>query len=266
MAEKLPVFFISHGGGPWPWIDEMRVMFAGSARWLSQLPQTLPAEPKAVLSVTGHWEATEFTVGTSPQPPMMYDYFGFPEHTYHIKYAAPGSPAVAARVQELLSAERIRCDTDAERGFDHGTFVPLYLMYPEAKVPVVQLSIKKSMDPEEHLQLGAALQPLRDEGVLIIGSGLSYHNMSGFRGGSGGPTSRTFEQWLTSAVTEPDVGTRATRLVHWAEAPMARSAHPREDHLIPLMVAAGAAGIDTGRRDFLDDAMGIAMASYRFGG
>jgi aromatic ring-opening dioxygenase catalytic subunit (LigB family) len=171
---------------------------------------------------------------------------------------------VATRVQELLTAAGIRSGTDAERGYDHGTFVPLYLMYPQADVPIVQLSLKKTLDPGEHLRLGAALKPLRDEGVLIIGSGLSYHNMSGFRGG-GGPTSRTFEQWLTSAVTEPDVATRAERLTHWAEAPMARSAHPREDHLIPLMVAAGAAGDDVGRRDFLDNAMGIAMSSYRFG-
>ncbi len=265
MSSRLPVFFISHGGGPWPWIDEMRAAFADSVRWLGQLPKTLPAAPKAVLSVTGHWEAPGFTVGTSPQPPMLYDYYGFPEHTYHIKYAAPGSPAVAARVQELLTANNIRCGTDPERGFDHGTFVPLSLIYPEANVPVVQMSIKQSMNPEEHLRMGAALQPLRDEGVLIIGSGLSYHNMSGFRGGVGGPASRTFEHWLTSAVTEPDAATRAQRLAHWTDAPLARSAHPREDHLIPLMVASGAAGSDTGQRDLLDDVMGIAMSSYRFG-
>ena len=264
MSETLPTFFISHGGGPWPWIDDMRAMFAGSARWLSELPQTLGSRPKAVLSVSGHWEAAEFTVGTAPHPPMMYDYFGFPEHTYHIKYAAPGSPAVAARVQELLTSAGIRSSADAQRGYDHGTFVPLSLMYPEADVPVVQLSLKQTLDPLEHLRMGAALKPLRDEGVLIIGSGLSYHNMAGFRGG-GGPTSVTFEKWLTSAVTDTDIATRAHRLAHWTEAPLARAAHPREDHLIPLMVAVGAAGNDTGHRDFLDNAMGVAMSSYRFG-
>lgn len=260
----MPTFFISHGGGPWPWIDEVRTMFAGSAAWLAQLPQTLPSVPKAILSVTGHWEAREFTVGTSPQPPMVYDYSGFPAHTYHITYPAPGSPAVAERVSQLLSAAGVRCETDANRGFDHGTFVPVYMMYPQATIPVVQLSIKRSMDPREHLLAGAALQPLRDEGVLIIGSGLSYHNMSGFRGG-GGPASVAFEHWLTSAVAEPVVATRTSRLLAWEQAPAARLSHPREDHLIPLMVAAGAAGEDLGRRDFLDNAMGVVMASYRFG-
>jgi aromatic ring-opening dioxygenase catalytic subunit (LigB family) len=239
-------------------------MFAGSAAWLGQLPQTLPAMPKAILSVTGHWEAPEFTVGASPQPPMVYDYSGFPEHTYHITYPAPGSPAIAERVRQLLSGAGIRCETDATRGFDHGTFVPLYMMYPQADIPVVQLSIKHSMDPREHLHAGAALQPLRDEGVLVVGSGLSYHNMRGF-GGGGGPASIAFEQWLTSAVSEPNIATRTSRLLAWEQAPAARLSHPREDHLIPLMVAAGAAGADLGRRDFLDNAMGVVMASYRFG-
>ncbi len=264
MNNRLPTLFISHGGGPWPWIDEMRAMFAGSAGWLARLPQTLPAVPKAILSVTGHWEAAEFTVGTSALPPMVYDYSGFPEHTYHVKYPAPGSPAIAERVRQLLSAAGIRCETDATRGFDHGTFVPLYLMYPQATIPVVQLSIKHSLDPKDHLLAGIALQPLRDEGILIVGSGLSYHNMRGFRGG-GGPASQAFEQWLTSAVSETSVATRNSRLLAWEQAPAARSSHPREDHLIPLMVAAGAAGDDLGRRDFLDNVMEVAMASYRFG-
>lgn len=261
---RQPAFFISHGGGPWPWIDEMRAMFAGSASWLARLPQTLPAVPKAILSVTGHWEAPEFTVGTSARPPMVYDYSGFPEHTYHITYPAPGAPDVAERVRGLLSAAGIPCRTDAERGFDHGTFVPLYVMYPRGEIPVVQLSIKHSLDPREHLHAGTALQPLRDEGVLIVGSGLSYHNMRGFRGG-GGPASQAFEQWLTNAVSDLNVAGRNSRLMSWEQAPAARLSHPREDHLVPLLVAAGAAGEDLGRRDFLDHAMGIDMASYRFG-
>ncbi len=264
MEQKLPTFFISHGGGPWPYIDEMRAMFAGSARWLANLPETLPTAPKCVLSVSGHWEAAEFTVGTAEHPPMLYDYYGFPEHTYRIKYPAPGSPVVARRVQDVLAAAGIDTHTDAARGFDHGTFVPLSLMYPEANIPVVQLSVKNTLDPHEHLRMGAALQPLRTEGVLIVGSGLSYHNMRGFSGG-GTQVSQVFEQWLTRVVASPDVETRNRELASWEQAPSARSAHPREDHLIPLMVAAGAAGGDVGRRDFLDTAMGIAMASYRFG-
>jgi aromatic ring-opening dioxygenase catalytic subunit (LigB family) len=234
------------------------------AQWLARLPQTLPAPPTAILSVTAHWEAPEFVVGTSPRPGMLYDYSGFPEHTYHITYPAPGSPSVAERVRGLLSAAGIPCRTDGDRGFDHGTFVPLHVMYPQAAIPVVQLSIKQSFDPREHLHEGTALQPLRDEGVLIVGSGLSYHNMRGFRGG-GGPASQAFEHWLTNTVADPNVASRNSRLLAWEQAPAARLSHPREDHLVPLFVAAGAAGEDLGRRDCLDHAMGVAMASYRFG-
>src|SRR5205085_1094459 len=134
---KLPTLFISHGGGPWPWIDERRVDFAGTLQWLQQLPGTLPEPPRAILSVSGHWEEPEFTVATSAQPPMVYDYYGFPEHTYRIEYSAPGSPELARRVHGLLAGAGIRAAEDAERGFDHGTFVPLAVMYPNAEVPIV---------------------------------------------------------------------------------------------------------------------------------
>lgn len=266
MSLKLPTLFISHGGGPWPFIDEMQQEFARTAAWLRKLPATLPAQPAAILSISGHWEEPQFTVSSAAQPPMIYDYYNFPEHTYRIKYPAPGSPPLANRVRELLSGAGIHIEDDPARGFDHGTFVPLAVMYPRAEVPVVSLSLRSSLQPAEHLRMGAALEPLRDEGVLIVGSGLSYHNLSMLRRSpAAGPISDQFESWLTDAVCEPDVSARAERLSRWASAPAARLAHPREDHLIPLMVAAGAAGTSPGRRVFRDRVWGVSMASYQFG-
>ena len=175
---RQPTYFISHGGGPWPWMtgpfrdaqDELEAS-------LKRLPGELPERPKAILMVSGHWEAPSFTVQTSPNPPMFYDYGGFPEHTYSIQYPAPGSPSLAKRVGELLSAAGVPVTEDAERGYDHGMYSVLAPAWPDAQVPVVQLAIKQSFDPEEHLAAGRGLAPLRDEGVLILGSGFSYHNL-----------------------------------------------------------------------------------------
>lgn len=262
---RLPTLFISHGGGPWPYVDEMRPLFALTENQLRQLPQTLPARPQAILVITGHWEEQQFTVSSAEHPPTIYDYSGFPEHTYHIQYPAPGSPQLAQRIRELLGQCAIECAADPQRGFDHGAFVPLVLMYPQADIPVVLLSLKSSYDPLEHIRLGAALMPLRDEGVLIVGSGLTYHNMRGFGRPESTPVSEQFEDYLQRAVTAATPQQRNDMLVNWATAPAARAAHPREDHLLPLMVAAGAAGSDAGKRLFLDRALAVVMASYQFG-
>ncbi len=264
-SPTFPTFFVSHGGGPWPWVDGMKQQFAKTAREFAKMPGLLPAKPKAILVITGHWEAQEFTVSTAEHPPMEYDYSGFPEHTYRIQYKAPGSKQIAERVGELLTTAGIGWKEDAQRGFDHGTFVPLSLMYPEADVPVVMLSMKSSYDPAEHIRLGQALAPLRDEGVLIIGSGLTYHNMRGFGRPQSMPVAEAFEGFLNAAITEPSADRRNDMLVHWQDAPGARLAHPQEDHLIPLMVVAGAAGADVGHRVFVDHVMEVAMASYQFG-
>lgn len=263
-ATRLPVFFLSHGGGPWPWVDGMKQMFERTAREFAALPHRLPARPKAVLVITGHWEAPQFSVSTAERPPMDYDYYGFPEHTYRLQYPAPGSPALAARVRELLAAGGIPCLEDPQRGFDHGTFVPLSLMYPQADVPVVLLSLKSDYDPAEHIRVGRAIAPLRDEGVLILGSGLTYHNMRGFRRPESTPVSEAFEAYLENAIAQPDPAVRDRMLVDWTSAPAARLAHPQEDHLLPLMVVAGAAGADRGERVFVDHVMEVAMASYQF--
>jgi aromatic ring-opening dioxygenase catalytic subunit (LigB family) len=262
---RFPVFFLSHGGGPWPYIEEMKRQFAVTAQEFGRIPQSLPRKPNAILVITGHWEAPQFTVSTAEHPRTEYDYSGFPEHTYHIRYPAPGSPPLARRVRELLSRAGIASGEDPQRGFDHGAFVPLVLMYPEADVPVVLLSLRSNYDAREHLRVGEALQALRDEGVLIIGSGLTYHNMRGFGRPDAMPVSERFEQYLYEAVSQPDAARRADMLVHWEQAPAARLAHPHEDHLLPLMVVTGAAGADAGARLFVDHVFGVAMVSYRFG-
>ena len=264
-STRFPTLFVSHGGGPWPFVDGMREMFAKTAQAFADLPHRLPAKPKAVLVITGHWEAPQFSVSTSEHPPMDYDYSGFPAHTYHLQYPAPGSPALAARVTALLATGGIACQQDPARGFDHGTFVPLGLMFPNADVPIVLLSMRSGYDAAEHIRVGQMLAPLRDEGVLILGSGLTYHNMRGFGNPASTPVARAFEHYLNDAVTEPDVTERTRMLVDWEHAPKARLAHPQEDHLIPLMVVAGAAGADRGERIFVDHVMAVDMASYQFG-
>ncbi len=262
-AARFPVFFLSHGGGPWPWVDGMKQQFARTAREFAALPGRLPAKPKAVLVITGHWEAAEFSVSSAEHPPMDYDYSGFPEHTYHLQYPAPGSPALAARVRALLGLAGIESRADPQRGFDHGTFVPLSLMYPDAEVPVVLLSLKQGYDAALHIRAGQAIAPLRDEGVLILGSGLTYHNMGGFGRAASTAVAAAFEQYLQEAIVQPEA-IRDKMLVQWESAPGARLAHPREDHLLPLMVVAGAAGGDVGERIFVDQVLQVAMASYQF--
>ncbi len=266
-SHRLPTYFISHGGGPWPWMKaQLNGAYDQLEASLKAVPGQLGQTPKAVLVISGHWEESEFTVMASPHPPMVYDYSGFPAHTYDISYPAPGSPAWADRVQAVIKAAGLPARQDPQRGFDHGTFVPLFAIYPDAQVPVLQLSIKSSYDPAEHLALGRALAPLRDEGVLIIGSGLSYHNLRAF-GPVGQAASKAFDQWLQSTVVDSSPTERSSRLLDWASAPSARMAHPREDHLVPLMVAVGAAEGESARCVYHEDDFfgGIAVSSFMFG-
>lgn len=265
---RLPTYFISHGGGPWPWIkDLLPGDWTALETSLRSIPRQIGQQPRAVLVVSGHWEEAEFTVQASPQPPMLYDYGGFPAFTYQIQYPAPGSPEVAARVGELLDGAGIAHATSSTRGFDHGVFAPLYVMYPEADVPILQLSLRKGYDPAQHLAVGRALASLRDEGVLIVGSGFSYHNLR-LMGPAGTVPSREFADWLNQVLVEGDVGQRSTELLGWERAPGARLSHPAEDHLIPLMVAVGAAGDDLGTRFYHEHNVmdaGITSSSFAFG-
>ena len=266
-ATRLPTYFISHGGGPWPWMKEqMGGVYDRLEASLARMPAELGTTPRAVLMVSAHWEEPQFTVQTHPHPPMLYDYGGFPDFTYAIRYPAPGAPDVAARVRELLGAAGIASQEDAARGFDHGMFAPMAVIYPKADVPVLQLSLRRGLAPGEHLALGRALAPLRDEGILIVGSGLSYHNLRAFGPAARAP-SAAFDGWLESTLAMADAATRSATLAAWERAPAARLAHPREEHLLPLMVALGAAEGEAAtrvyhERDFFG---GITVSSYRFG-
>ncbi|NYT63932.1 dioxygenase [Alcaligenaceae bacterium] len=264
---KLPVYFISHGGGPWPYIPAMQASNTALAASLADIPKQLGRTPKAILMVSAHWETQgTFAVMTSPHPAMLYDYYGFPEHTYQIQYPAAGSPELALRVQQLLSGAGLPIAADPERGFDHGAFVPAYVMYPQGNVPMVQLSIDAAYNPALHWELGSALAPLREEDILIIGSGLSYHNLRQIYGG-GSEASAQFDAWLQQTVLHAPPEQRAALLASWESAPAARLAHPREDHLIPLMVAAGAAETDPATCVYHEAQAfaGITVSSFRFG-
>ena len=267
MNPRLPVYFISHGGGPWSFMDDpARASYSKLEASLADMPRQIGAPPAAVLMVSAHWEEAQFTLTAHPAPPMVYDYYGFPDYTYQIHYDAPGNPQLAARTRALIEAAGLPARLDAARGFDHGAFTPLNVMYPRADVPVVQLSLKVGLDPKEHLALGRAIAPLRDENVLIVGSGLSYHNLRQFFGPGGWGPSREFDAWLSGVLLGGRAMDRAKLLAAWESAPSARAAHPREEHLLPLMVAAGAAGDDTAEltyheKDFLG---GLTVSSYRF--
>lgn len=266
-VSRQPTYFLSHGGGPWPWMrDQTGGIYDVLADSLAQLPSQLPQPPRAILMVSAHWEAARFTVGTHPHPPMVYDYYGFPEHTYHIRYQAPGDPALAHQVQERLQAAGIDVDTDPARGYDHGCFVPMALIAPDAQIPVVQLSLKKGLSPAAHIEAGQALAGLRDEGVLILGSGLSFHNLRLFNA-AGGPASQAFDAWLNETLLSHSTDLRRQRLLQWETAPAARQAHAREEHLLPLMVALGAALDEPATCVYHEDAFagGIAVSSFRFG-
>lgn len=263
---RFPTFFISHGGGPWPWMkDQWGTTYDPLATALRRLPDEVGASPTAVLMVSAHWEEPVFTVQSHGAPSMIYDYGGFPEHTYHIRYPAPGAPQLAHRVQMLLRHHDLAVGEDTQRGFDHGMYAPMAIIYPQADKPTMQLSLKQGLDPEEHLALGRALAPLRNEGVLIIGSGLSYHNLRAF-----GPTAKQpsalFDHWLDQTLAMSGAQRSAT-LVNWEQAPAARLAHPREEHLLPLMVVLGAAEHDVALRIYHESDFfgGISVSNWRFG-
>jgi aromatic ring-opening dioxygenase catalytic subunit (LigB family) len=265
-STALPTFYISHGGGPCFWIESTPpTLWNGLAASLESLPAAVGVRPRAILVVSAHWIEREFTLQTHPRPPMLYDYYGFPEHTYRLKYDAPGSPELAGRVKALLAGARLPVREDAERGYDHGLFVPFLKIYPRADIPIVQLSIRADFDPEVHLALGRALAPLRNEGVLIVGSGFSFHNLRHFGDPEG--RSKPFDDWLNETLCAAAPEARTARLIEWEQAPSARFCQPQEDHLVPLFVAVGAAGDAAGRRIYAErmQRLQIYVSSFQFG-
>lgn len=266
-SPALPVFYISHGGGPWPWVEgRMRETHRKLEAALQQLPQLVGATPKAVLMISAHWEEKDFTVMSHPHPSMLYDYSGFPANTYQVQYPAPGAPQLAGQVRDLLQGAGIAAGLDPARGFDHGAFVPMYVIYPDASVPVVQLSLKRGLDPQDHFAAGRALAALREEGILILGSGSSYHNL-GMLGPEAKEPSAAFDGWLHQTIEGTDFDQRTAALSDWESAPSARVAHPREEHLLPLMVAVGAAEGDAAIRFYHENTFfgSGSVSSFMFG-
>lgn len=262
-----PTYFINHGGGPRFFLEPgpSRDTWNELEGYLRGFADTLDEAPRAILVISGHWEEQCPTVNTASAPQLIFDYGGFPAHTYQLTWPAPGSPNLATRVLELLGQAGIESKADASRGWAHAVFVPLKVMFPDANIPTVQLSLQHGLDPERHLAVGRALKPLRDDGVLILGSGQTYHNMRGFMSGGGraDPDAEAFDAWLREAMALGE--TRDRSLIQWAQAPGARQAQPHEDHLLPLMVAAGAASGEDGHIAFHGHALGKPISGFRFG-
>ena len=266
---RLPALFIPHGGGPCFFMDTPPGMpgdlWDRMAAFLRGLPATIGVRPRTILIVSGHWEAARPTVNTAAHPALLFDYYGFPEHTYRLTYPVPGAPDLAAETRRLLAAAGIASEADGARGLDHGVFVPLKVAFPDADIPVLQLSLQTGLDPAAHLAIGRALAPLREQGVLIVGSGMSYHNLRGLFSGRGNAESIRFDDWLVEAATDRDPARRDAKLCAWQSAPAAQDCHPQAEHLLPLMVVAGAAGADAGRHSYADRILGKAISGFQFG-
>lgn len=258
MTSQGTILYIPHGGGPMPLMGDPGHQAMNA--FLTAIPKTFP-RPDAVVVVSAHWEMDIPVVTGHERPELIYDYFGFPKETYEIEYPAPGAPSRARKAVDLLNAARIKARTDQGRGFDHGLFIPLTLMYPKADIPCIQISLCAGLDPLSHLEMGEALTPLLEDNVLLLGSGFSFHNMGGFgRSGQGthdaekdqDQENQAFQDWLleTCAGDQTRPETRRENLIRWEAAPGARHCHPREEHLLPLMVCAGAAGFRTAEAVF----------------
>jgi aromatic ring-opening dioxygenase catalytic subunit (LigB family) len=217
-------------------------LFLGLRRFFEKLPSRLAASPSAIVVISAHWEEGDFTIQSTAEPQMIFDYFGFPAKTYELNYPAAGSPELAAQISQLLTKNGIQHRFNDARGYDHGVYVPLLIAFPEAQIPVLQISLRADLDPAAHFKLGQALKPLREQNILILGSGFSYHNLRGIPDRHG--VSQAFDGWLNQTLCQLAPTERAQRLTNWTSAPQARLAHPREEHLVPLMVCAGAGESD----------------------
>ena len=236
------IVYFSHGGGPLPILGD--ASHKSMVEFMRQLPSRL-RKPDAILVISAHWEENTATLLSAPDPPMFYDYYGFPDKAYEITYPAPGSPELANRIAGLLLKNNISARLDPQRGFDHGLFIPLKLMYPQADIPSLQLSLLRGLDPTAHIALGKALRELMVENILVIGSGFSFHNMSAFSWqgiNTQDPANDAFQNWLIESCTGPiSQSEREQLLIEWQKVPSARYCHPREEHLLPLHVCLGMA-------------------------
>jgi aromatic ring-opening dioxygenase catalytic subunit (LigB family) len=240
---KSQIVYFSHGGGPLPILGDPG--HKAMIDFMTALPEKLH-RPDAILVISAHWEERVPTLLGAKYPPMFYDYYGFPEEAYRITYPAPGNPELVNRISASLTENNMLPQIDTTRGFDHGLFIPLKLMYPEADIPSIQLSLIRGLDPAMHIAIGKALGSLIQENILVIGSGFSFHNMNAFSWqgmGAADPANDTFQDWLIETCTGSlDETERGKRLIEWENAPSARYCHPREEHLLPLHVCQGMAG------------------------
>ncbi len=244
MNKQSHILFLSHGGGPLPLLGDAghREMVECLQSITSDIPK-----PSSILIVSAHWEEAFPTITSSPTPSLIYDYYGFPEASYHIEYPCPGNPDLAKKLYKTLEQHGFTPNLNEQRGIDHGVFVPLKIMYPDADIPCVQLSLLNSLDPKQHVQLGKAIQSLSQDNLLVIGSGFSFHNLKAFFSSESDEARKmneAFENWLidTCSSNVIDEIQREKQLVEWSKAPFARFCHPREEHLLPLHVCYGAAG------------------------
>lgn len=264
---RFPSVFVNHGGGPLPLMGQQPAIVAQfedvTTKWLS-------SKPDAIVVVSAHWESNPVQITSSSNPTMLYDYHGFPAETYKYQYPAPGSPPLAQKIQTLLTANGVKSELNEKRGFDHGVFIPLMCMYPDADIPVVAVSLHSSLSAKTSIEVGKALAPLRNENVLLLGSGYTYHNMQGFFH----PTNATytassaFNDWLKETILSDHFDERVRRLERWEQAPGARECHPREEHLLPLLTIAATAASTTIRPEMIFEAKSgngnLAVSSYIF--
>jgi len=262
MHKRAQIVYFPHGGGPLPILGDPG--HQAMVDFMTQLPSQL-TRPDAILVISAHWEESVATVLGAQHPPMFYDYYGFPAEAYQITYPAPGHPALAERIAGLLETGGIPSRIDQQRGYDHGLFIPLKLMYPEADIPCLQLSLLRGLDPAAHIALGKALRALLDENILVLGSGFSFHNQRAFFGralGAPDPANDAFQDWLIETCTGPlTEAERERRLIEWERAPNARYCHPREEHLLPLHVCQGLAG---GRAELVFDGQILGKRGVAF--
>ncbi len=238
----------------------MADLFRPMGQFLTSFHSLLPAAPSAILVVTAHWEAAAATFSGGRNPELIYDYHGFPAETYALTYPAIGAPELADKAARSLRAVGIDAVVDPVHGWDHGVFIPLKMMYPKADIPVLAMSLKTGLDPHDHIAMGEALRPLRTDGVLIMGSGMSYHNL---RQMDNSAAASEFDHWLDAALAG-DTRHRSARLADWSRAPSGRISHPREEHLLPLMVASGAGGDTPGRKLWSGAVGATAVSAWAF--
>jgi aromatic ring-opening dioxygenase catalytic subunit (LigB family) len=266
VTNSATILFIPHGGGPLPLLNEPG--HAKLSKFLAAYQATIN-KPDAIIVISAHWEESEITITAAPSPPLLFDYSGFPPETYEYQYPAPGDPELASRVQGLLRQAGIDSRLDRERGFDHGLFVPLMLMYPAADTPCIQISLADSLDAAEHVRIGKALTELKTDNLLVLGSGFSFHNMKALmskRDDSIDPRNLEFENWLGATCSDPGLteSERERRLIDWKSAPHARYCHPREEHLLPLQVCYGI-GQTAATRVFREPVAGFIASAYQWG-